>query len=87
MDSSWRPLGSWRFISFVRRSKDWKFSADGDDRGTETLSFQYDRVAMNYVSTGDGKIFLFGNPRGWDQTEHKPWDWGNNWDKFLKRIK
>jgi hypothetical protein len=67
--------------------KDWKFNADGDDRGTENLSLQYDRVAMNYVSTGDGKIFVFGNARGWDQTEHKPWDWGNNWDQFLHRIK
>jgi hypothetical protein len=44
-------------------------------------------MAMNYVSTGDGKIFMFGNARGWDQTEHKPWDWGNNCDQFLHRIK
>jgi hypothetical protein len=67
--------------------RNWKLDASGDERGEESLDLQYDRVAMNYTSTGDGKIFAFCAPRGWDQTEDKEFTWGNNWDKYLEKLK
>jgi type VI protein secretion system component Hcp len=54
---------------------DWQLSASGDSRPTETVKLRYDRVAMIYIATADGKVFRVDPPKGWDQTENKPFEW------------
>jgi len=51
----------------------WNISGSGDSRPSETVTLRYDRVAMHYLWTGDGKVFLPLGPKGWNQTTSKQW--------------
>ena len=53
--------------------KSWKVDGSGDTRPTETFTLRYEKGAMCYQSTPDGK---FRDPKaiaGWNQKENKPW--------------
>lgn len=52
----------------------WNIAASGDGRPTETLKIRYDRAAMIYCATADGKTFMQHGPKGWDQTQNKDYD-------------
>jgi len=56
----------------------WKINGSGDSRPTENVSLRYDRAAMIYVSTGQGKDFLVVGPKGYDQTANEPWTWNDS---------
>ena len=48
----------------------WSVSASGDERPSENIGLKYDKAAMNYRATPDGKQFQDHPPGGmsWDQT-------------------
>jgi type VI protein secretion system component Hcp len=48
----------------------WSVSANGDERPSENIGLKYDKAAMNYRATPDGKQFQDHPPGGmsWDQT-------------------
>jgi hypothetical protein len=68
----------------------WEIRGSGDSRPTETIKLRYDRAAMIYVKTPDGKTVdpLIG-PKGWDQTKSVEFDEGefnwsrSKWEKYL----
>lgn len=71
---------------------EWKIDGSGDQRPNETLTLLYDRVAIHYLWTGDGKEFLPIGPKGWDQTENEQWPNGEElpdsvFKKFLPKFK
>lgn len=53
--------------------KGWEISSQGDDRPTESLTLWYDRCAMRYFRTSDGKVWTSVEPKGWDQQANEPW--------------
>ena len=53
--------------------KGWEISAQGDDRPTENLTLWYDRAAMRYFRTTDGKVWNSVEPKGWDQHADEEW--------------
>lgn len=53
--------------------KGWELSAQGDDRPTESLTLWFDRAAMRYYRTIDGKVWNSVEPKGWDQHANEPW--------------
>jgi hypothetical protein len=54
--------------------KQWNVQGNGDDRPTEDVTLLYDRSAIQYVHTKDGKLFMPHRARGWDQTKHLPFE-------------
>jgi hypothetical protein len=67
--------------------RDWKVEASGDDRPEESLELRYDRAAMKYIATTDGKVFIDCPARGWDQTGDKPFTWEDGkWKEFTKNM-
>jgi hypothetical protein len=67
--------------------KNWKVNASGDDRPEEDLELRYDRAAMKYVATTDGKVFIDCPARGWDQTGDKPFTWvDGKWKEFTQNM-
>jgi hypothetical protein len=67
--------------------KNWRVNASGDERAEEELDLQYDRAAMKYVATTDGRVFIKCPPRGWDQTEDKEFTWESGWAQFTNQMK
>ncbi len=55
--------------------QNWEIRGSGDSRPTESVALRFDRAAMVYVGTGDGKEFHVDTARGWDQTGNKKFDW------------
>jgi type VI protein secretion system component Hcp len=53
--------------------KGWNISAQGDDRPTESLELWYDKAAMRYYRTVDGKVWNTTEPKGWDQYKNEEW--------------
>lgn len=53
--------------------KSWGFEASEDDRPTESVTLKFDRAAMQYHSTADGKTFDPAGKKGWDQIANQPW--------------
>ena len=51
--------------------KDWGIDGSGDDRPTETLKIWFNKAAMKYRATMDGKIYVTHGPHGWDEQENK----------------
>jgi type VI protein secretion system component Hcp len=67
--------------------RDWNVEASGDDRPEESLELRYDRAAMKYVATTDGKVFIDCPARGWDQTADKSFTWEDSkWKDFTKNM-
>jgi type VI protein secretion system component Hcp len=65
--------------------KGWDLNASGDERPTESVDIGYDRAAMKYVHTSDGKVYDELPPKGWDQANHVPWIWPDSkFKEFLK---
>lgn len=52
---------------------DWDLEASGDERPTENLKIWFNRAAMRYRASADGKVFETHGPLGWDQQENKDW--------------
>jgi type VI secretion system secreted protein Hcp len=48
--------------------KSWSTSGDADDRPTEEVAFYYNKIAFNYTSTTDGKVYS----AGWDIVKNAP---------------
>jgi len=68
----------------------WQIRGSGDGRPTETVTLRYDRAAMIYVRTPDAnKVDPVIGPKGWDQTNSKPFsdgdfNWSSSkWEEFL----
>lgn len=60
--------------------KDWGIDGSGDDRPTENLKIWFNKAAMKYLATDDGKIYVTHGPKGWDEQENKdfkPAGWNN----------
>jgi type VI protein secretion system component Hcp len=53
--------------------KSWNITASGDDRPSESISLWYDKAAMRYYRTKDGKVWIGGQVSGWNQKENKEW--------------
>lgn len=53
--------------------KSWNLDGNANERGTESLTFWYNQVAMSYDSSSDGKTWQTYGPRGWDQQESVDW--------------
>lgn len=53
--------------------KGWNITASGDDRPTETLELWYDKAAMRYYYTNDGRVWNGGHAAGWDQSKNDEW--------------
>ena len=51
--------------------KDWGIDGSGDDRPTENLKIWFNKAAMKYLATTDGKIYVTHGPKGWDEQENK----------------
>jgi hypothetical protein len=66
--------------------KNWEVTGSADERAEESLALQYDRAAMKYVATRDGKEYMDCPARGWDQHEDKEFDWGSNWKQYTKNL-
>ncbi len=49
----------------------WSISGSGENRPTESVTLLYDRAAMHYMWTGDGRTFVPSGTKGWDQGENK----------------
>jgi type VI protein secretion system component Hcp len=54
----------------------WEVRGSGDSRPTENVKLRYDRAAMVYCATSDGKTFKSYGPKGWDQTSNEGFDSG-----------
>jgi type VI protein secretion system component Hcp len=55
--------------------KSWTTSGDADDRPTEDVAFYYNRIAMEYFTTTDGKTFKPGGEMSWDNVKGEKWTW------------
>ena len=53
--------------------KGWNISAQSDDRPTESLELWYDKAAMRYYRTVDGRTWIGGDVTGWDQYKNDEW--------------
>lgn len=53
--------------------KNWSIDGSADERGSESLTFWYNQVAMSYDASTDGKSWQTYGPRGWDQQEGADW--------------
>jgi type VI protein secretion system component Hcp len=53
--------------------KSWNINATGDERPTETLDLWYDKAAMRYYRTKDGRKWIGGDVSGWNQHDNKEW--------------
>jgi type VI protein secretion system component Hcp len=53
--------------------KSWGIEADKDDRPTEKVLLKFDRAAMQYHATSDGKTFEPAGKKGWDQVSNQAW--------------
>lgn len=54
--------------------KGWNINATGDERPSETLEVWYNKAALRYFATSDGKKWNQGEIKGWDQNENGPWE-------------
>ncbi|XZE46782.1 type VI secretion system tube protein Hcp [Pirellulaceae bacterium SH467] len=61
--------------------QDWSIDASGDERPTESLKIWFNRAAMKYRATQDGKVYETHGPLGWDQQANKDW----KSDELLRR--
>lgn len=64
--------------------QNWQIRGSGDSRPTESVTLRFDRAAMVYVGTGDGKNFQVDTARGWDQTKNDNFTWNlSNMKKYF----
>lgn len=64
------------FIQIVMENvlvKSWSLDGSGDERPTEQVVLWFEKVAMQYQFTEDGKTFSPAIRKGWDQKENKSW--------------
>ncbi len=54
--------------------KSWSTSGDADDRPTEEVAFYYNKIAFQYMSTEDGKVFKQAGTMAWDNVKNIKWD-------------
>lgn len=64
--------------------KGWEISASGDDRPVENLTLWFDKSAIRYHRTADGKIWNHAGPKGWDQHDNEPWTPGGDFRYFTQ---
>ena len=53
--------------------QDWKISGSNDERPTESIEIWFNKAAMKYYATDDGKEFKTHGPLGWDQQANESW--------------
>ncbi|MGL4511469.1 MAG: type VI secretion system tube protein Hcp [Lacipirellulaceae bacterium] len=53
--------------------KGWSINGSGDDRPSESVELWFDKAAMRYHYTQDGKVWKGGEVKGWDQVKNEPW--------------
>lgn len=51
----------------------WNITASGDDRPSESMELWYDKAAMRYYRTIDGKEWIGGQITSWDQYKNDEW--------------
>ncbi len=54
--------------------KSWSINGSGNDRPTETLELGFEKAAMCYHWTPDGKQKNLKPQAGWDQKRNEPWN-------------
>ena len=54
--------------------KSWSVSGDADDRPTEEVAFYFNKIASQFATTEDGKVFTQGTVMAWDNTQNITWD-------------
>jgi type VI protein secretion system component Hcp len=57
------------------RVEDWHVDGSGDERPTEGVQLGYDRAAMAYQKTPDGKTVEPLQIKAWDQDKGGPWEY------------
>jgi type VI protein secretion system component Hcp len=62
----------------------WNITASGDDRPTESMTIKYDKAAMRYYASADGKVWVGGDCCGWDQDGNGPWTGRDVEPEFFK---
>lgn len=71
---------------------DWNISSGGESRGSEDITFSFDKAAIRYISTPDGKVIDPGLDTGWDQTKNEMWpnansDWHlTKFDRYTPKL-
>lgn len=58
--------------------KSWNIDGSGDDRPTESVTLEFDKCALQYLSSTDGKTFSPAGQKGWDQIANESWTPANN---------
>jgi type VI protein secretion system component Hcp len=57
------------------RVEEWNIEGSGDERPSENVQLKYDRAAISYQKTRDGKTFEAANTSGWDQVKNASWSY------------
>lgn len=58
----------------------WGIDGSDDERPTESLTLCFNKAAMSYRASVDGKVFQTYGPHGWDQEANVDWT-PSGWDK------
>jgi type VI protein secretion system component Hcp len=57
------------------RVEEWNVESSGDERPTENVQLGYDKAALSYQKTPDGKRVEPLQIKAWDQLANGPWDY------------
>jgi type VI protein secretion system component Hcp len=68
------------------RVEQWSIDGSGDERPTESVHLAYDKGAMGYQKTPDGKYIESLEYKGWNQKDNCPWTDYKFDDKYLVKI-
>lgn len=53
--------------------KEWEINGSDDDRPTESIRIWFNKSAMKYRTSQDGKTYSTHGPLGWDEQGNKDW--------------
>lgn len=67
------------------RVEEWSIQGSGDDRPEETVQLKYDKAAICYQRTPDGKTFDAAHERAWDQYNNRSWDYSFKDSPYIVR--
>jgi type VI protein secretion system component Hcp len=76
-DSVWNTRYVFPYLMITLENvliKGWSITATGDDRPTESIEIWYDKAAMRYYRTKDGRVWTGGDISGWDQSKNEAWN-------------
>ena len=68
-----RPVAYLRVALANVQIQSWSLSGSNDGRPTEDVTLRFDKAAVQYQATSDGKTFAPAGKKGWDQVNNKAW--------------